>query len=32
LESIRDFYHKKPLASQGREARAGAYLTTSRDS
>ncbi|HEX3444406.1 MAG TPA: hypothetical protein VHS80_06785 [Chthoniobacterales bacterium] len=30
LESIRDFYHKKPLVSQGREPRAGAYLTTTR--
>jgi hypothetical protein len=28
LESIRDFYHKKPLVSQGREPRADAYLTT----
>jgi hypothetical protein len=30
LESIRDFYHKKPLVSQGREPRADAYLTTTR--
>jgi hypothetical protein len=30
LESIRNFYHKKPLVSQGREPRADAYLTTTR--